>query len=506
MNRPARALLFAAATALAADEPDALRLDGLSPALAEALREARGQARQAAATAEDAEARADAWGRLGMFYQAQHLPFAAERAYDRALAAADRPRWRYLRALVRQERGDHAQAVADYRQAAAGAPDNAAVWIRLGASLLAQGDEREADAALKRAARLRPNAAIVKVALADLAIARGEWPAARKLLEDAWQREPAAGRIAYKLAMLHRRMGDVQEAARWLERRGDGAAPKIDDPWLLQVAELSRSAGFFVKASEWALERGDHDAALAALETALGLAPQDADAQLRYAHALALSGRRERAEKAVRRVLAEGGQSARSWALMAWILRGDAAQANAAEAAARRSLALADEAPTRALAAALAMRAGRYAAAAADYAALASRHPDAARYRFWLAMARLASGDCAALGDLRRALALRGAWGEAHVALARAEALCGEPESALRRARALREAKDDAETRLTLALAELAAGNAARARALADSAPAHPYAALLRRALAGETLPERAFAAGSSWWLPPELE
>ena len=502
-------LVLALAASAAAGPPaeSPVRLEGLSPALAEALRNARAETQRQAAVA-DAAARAAAWGRLGMFYHAQHLSYAAEDAYGRALAAVDQPRWRYLRAIVLEERGELEQAVADYRRVASADPDNIAAWYRLGAGLLLKGDVAGAEAALAQADQRLPDSALVLATLADVAVAREQWPAARELLERAWALEPDAGQLAYKLAMLHRRLGDAEAAREWLARRdGDNAAPKIDDPLLLEVAQMSRSARFFVKAGQWALARGDHEGAVQALEQAVALAPDDEDIGLTFAHVLGVAGRGERGLREVGRVLERAAESARGWYLRAWLLRTstDDARRQRALAAARRSLALAEDERTRTLAAALSMREGRFAEAAADYERLAAAHPDEAYYPYWLALARLGKGDCRARSALARALHLQAKWGEAHLVRARADALCGDREAARRRATALLEVRNDADTRLTLALVELASGHADKAKALASAELPHPDAAMVLNALDGDTLPQAPFAAESAWWLPPEV-
>lgn len=505
------ASLLALAAAVAPHVPAGefpLRLEGLSPALAEALREAHADAQRQAATLTDADSRAGAWGRLGMFYHAQHLAHAAEQAYSRALAEADQARWRYLRAIVLQERGENEQAVADYRRVAAADSDNVAAWYRLGAGLLLQGDYAGAEQALANADRKAPNSAIVLVALADLAAAREQWTTVRQLLERAWALESDAGQIAYKLAMVHRRLGNIEEARDYLARRGsDNAAPKIHDPLLLQVAQLSRSARFFVKAGQWALERDDHAGAVEALETAAALAPDDIDIRLTLVHMLGIAGRGERGLREVRHALAIAPESGRGWYLLAWLLRNsvDSARQQEAHDAVRRSLSLKEDAKTRALSAALSMRGRRFAEAAADYKLLAAQHPNEARYRYWLAMARLGAGDCQARSALEQALRLRAQWGEAHLLLARADALCGDLQAARQRALGLLKAKDDADTRLTLALVELASGRGGEARTLATAELPHPDAAMLLRALAQGTLPRTPFADQSAWWLPPEI-
>ena len=508
-------LLLAALAAGAAAEPAPPRqLDDLPAALARTLRDAHAAAERQAGEPAEAAARAHAWGSLGMLYHAHRLRHLAEEAYHRALAAVDHPRWRYLRAVVRSERGEIARGVADFRRVVDAQPGNMAAWYRLGVGLFLTGDLAAADAALGRARQLAPESALVLAALADVAAARGDAGAALELLERAWKLEPEAGQLAYKLAMAHRARGDVEAARRWLDRRPDNSlAPKIDDPLLLEVARMSRSARFHENAANWALARDDRHGALKALQRAVALAPEDVRLGLRLASVLASVGEAEAAIEAVRRLLAVDADSAPGWYLLAWLLRTAAAPEDrqAALSAVQRALALRDDAQARRLAAALLMRTGHFAEAAAHYAVLAQRQPSQAAFHYWLGLARLGAGDCRARQPLAQALQLREGWGEAHLVLARADALCGHAEAAERRAQALHRARDDADTRLTRAFAALASGRASEAERLAAAELPHPDAALLLAAInapadqGAPALPEQPFAPESEWWLPGEV-
>ena len=484
-----------------------MRLEGLSPALAQALRAAQAETERQVAASTDPAERADAWGRLGMFYHAQHLSYAAEAAYDQALAESEQPKLRYLRAIVLEERGEVGRAVADYRRVVATVPETMTPWYRLGAGLLLTGDYAGARAALTRADALAPDSAVILAALADVAVAQEQWPIALDRLQRAFALAPEAGQLAYKIAMIHRRLGATAEMRTWLARRGDGnVSPKVDDPWLLEVAQMSRSARFYIKAGEWAFARGDHQGAIDALRTAVDLAPTDVDVGLTYAHMLGIGGRSEQAISEVRRVLSAEPASARGWYLLSWLSRGDDTAGREALRAARQSLALADDQRTRALAAALALRERLYDEAATDYERLAAAHPTEAYYRYWLALAMLGKGDCEAREALAQGLELRGNWGEAHLLLARADAICGNPEAARQRAHALVAARDDADTRLTLAFAELAAGNLGKARELATAEMPHPDAEMVLAALAAKRSLAMPFAPSSQRWLPREVQ
>lgn len=442
------------------------------PHLAHAAQEAGARARAALAAAADAPARAEAWGELAMFHHGQQELAEAERLYGSALAelpagARARARWLYLRAVVRRDRGDVDGAIADYRALLAVDSRHFLASYRLGAALIDGGDPAAAAEALRAALALEPDSAAVHAALADAAIDLGDWAAARDHAERAWAIEPAATALAYKLALVHRHLGDRAGAERWLERRGD-VAPAIDDPDLLAVAAQSLNARFYLEAAALAERRGEVREALSAFDTAVRLAPADPAIGIARARALDRAGMADDALLEIRRVAALAPERA------------------------------------RALRASLAMRAGRHAEAAAAYAALALGDGSAAEHPYWQAMALLADGDCrAARAPLARALALRPNAGEAHLVAARAEALCGDAGSARERAEVLRRVRDDADTRLTVAFAALAAGDAAAARRLAAAESPHPDADMLLAAIDAGRAPARPFAPASDWWRPP---
>ena len=484
------------------------QLADLPPALAAAMRDARAEAERLAAELPDAAARGDAWGNLGMLYHAHRLRYLAQDAYQRAVAEAQASRWRYLHGIALSELGEIERAAADFRAVTRVTPDSMPAWYRLGVALLLTGDVTGARSALEKALALNEKSALVLAALADVATARADHRAALALLTRAWDLEPEAGQLAYKLAMAQRAVGDSAAASAWLARQPDNSfAPKIDDPLLLEVAQMSRSARFYEIAADWALGRGDLEAAINALRAASGLAPDDVGVALRLATALGDAGRRDEAVVEVRRALAVDPDSARAWHRLAWLLRRPETDADreVAEEAIARSLALEPDVGARALAAAFAMRDRRFGAALEHYRQLVLTRPDDAYGHYWLGMAQLGEGDCAASEAFAEALRLRPNWGEAHVSTARADALCGRGEEAHRRAVTLHEIKADTDTRITLALAEIAIGRPEHGHRLAAPELPAPDAVLVVEAVASGRPPASAFAVGSDWWLPPEV-
>lgn len=510
-NGTARLLIAVAATASgptpAAAAPAATAASGVEAAVAARLETAARELAERLPQLSSGAARAEAIGELAMLYHAQALLPEAIAAYRRALAAAPALRWHYLLGVALADSGDLAAAAAAYAAAVRLSPTDGLANYRLGTALLLRGDPQAAAAALEQALAAMPDSPAVLAALGDAAAAAGDLATARRHLERAAALAPEAGRVAYRLGVVYRELRQPRDAERWLARRND-IAPALTDPLLLAVGERSLSPRFFLNAGNRAKARGHWGEALAALERAAALAPADVGIALARADALGAVGRVEAALAATEQILALAPGDASAWLLQAFLLhRND--RLPEALAAAERGVALAPERAGRTLLAALRMRARDFRLAVRDYESLAAEFSDRAYFRYWLAMARFGSGDCAG-GRLamNSALALEPNWGEAHIALCRATALCGparEVPAVRRRAEQLRAASDTVDTRLTLAFADLRAGRSATARQAAAAALPHPDARLLLDAIGEEAMPGRPFAPTSPRWLPPEL-
>lgn len=499
----ASGLALFAATSIAAQSSST---EGPESTVTATLRLAEAAVEEELQALEDGGRRATALGELAMLYHAQDRLDDAIRHYQAALREQPAQRWHYLLGVALADCGDVDAAIAHYQRAAASG-DYPLVFYRLGLALLVEGDHKAAQQALQQAQTVLPDSAAVLMARADAASAGGDWKRAATLLEQAAKLEPNAGRIAYRLAMALRQLGDLEAAARWLQRR-NSAAPTIEDPLLLDVAAKSLSVKFFLDAGDRAWQRAEHAEALAAYRNATTLAPNNIKAALALAQALGANGNTAAALVEVRRALTVDSESSRGWYLLAHLLRNGKDIGEALQAA-ERSLQFSEDRAARTLLAALWMRARKFDEAATTYRALASRYPDAAYYRYWLGIAELGHGNCPnARQELASAVRLQANWGQAHIALIRADSICGDAETkqdAQQRAVELLAATESVDTRLTLAFAELALGNYEQARALAETHRSHADATLVLDALSRGTAPSLPFASGSEWWLPPEL-
>ena len=454
---------------------------------------------------EDEAERAEAWGQTGMIYHARHLPDMAVKAYTFAIETLDDPRWRYLRGIAHREQGNLASATTDFRRVTVLDPTYMPAWYRLGAGLLVAGDVEGASKAIKEAETLAPDTALVLMGLSDVASAYGDWQLALKYLERAIELAPEAGQLAYKLAITHRRLGQVSEARRWLDIRGDrNTIPEIDDPWLLLVARLSQSARFYARAGEWALDRGDYQRARDAYQQAVEFDPDSEQLSAAYIYVLSELGQKGDALLEANRYLLRHPESPAVLYGKAWLLRLEMKSLATAIEAAASALIWDDSTKVRTLLAGLLIKSGDLESAEREYRVLSRRQPDQPYYQYWLGIAQIAQGRCEARNHVQAAIGLRPSWGEAHRLLARIDAICGRGRIALERANALLRADDSSEARITVAFAELSMGQVDAARDRAINLLPHPDAQLLISAIDSGNLP-MPYAPGSEAWLPPEV-
>ena len=483
-------------------------LDSLPEDFANDLRTARADVIEQQATEEDPQKRSDAWGNLGMIYHGQQLLDTALDAYRRALAEHEDARWHYLSAVIHLSRGDSETALAYLQQTVLLIPNYTAAWYRIGSAHLLRGEFEAAQEAFLEAQKNSPSAAAILVGLADTSLELGNTEDALDYLQRAWTSSPTAGQIAYKLAQIYQEQGDNEKFEEWMSlTRGVRNPPQIEDPLLVEVASLSRNSRFYKKAADWAIQQGDIPSAILAMQSAVQVEPENTDLSLDYALLLFMAQQPEEAIKEVKGVLERDLESSRGWYRLAWMLRQseDPEQYLEGLVAIRKSLELADDDGARRLSAAMLIGAGRFQEAEDDYGLLVQKDPENAYYHYWLGMVQLARNNCAGVNSIKRALVLKREFGEAHVVLARAEALCGDTEKAMARIEALIGVKDDIDTRLAQAYIHLHAGKMDTVKEIAEAALPHPDAQLLMNALDGNEKPTRLFEFGSPWWIPQEL-
>ena len=499
-------LVMCASTHFASFEDE---VQQLAPELADDLRRARAHTDELLALEQDLTVQAELIGNLAIIYHAQQMLSSAESAYLRALELDEVYAYRYLLSIILLQRGDTDGAVANLEQVVISNPEYVPAWYRIGNIELLRGNVEKAESAFESAQKIYPNSAAILVGLASAKIAKEDWFSAIELLEKAWVYEPNNGQIAYKLVSAYRGNGDDEKAALW-QSSADASvqSPALEDPLLVELAGMSRNARFYAKAADWAFKRGDKDATRDALSQAAQLEPTSLEYSIKYAAFLELVGEADAAAEELKRFLALDTEQASAWFALARLYRTSESGEQYVQGlvAAQRAVELEeDEDLYRTLAAAMSLQANLYPYAQEHYMQLLERNPDNPYYYYWFGVARLAEGHCDGRDALKRAIALRKSWGEAHVATARADAYCGDIQSASTRLDALARAAADKDIQSAQAFVALLSGDVDGARLLAEELLPDPDAQMVLDAIESAENPRRVFADGSSWWIPPEL-
>ena len=487
----------------------AKEIDSLPQAFADDLARTRSEILALEESEAESQTISNAWGELGMIYHGQQLVNAALDAYSRALGRYEDARWHYLSSVVFLGRGETDRALAHLQQTVLLQPEYASAWYRLGNTHLLRGEFDQAREALLEAQDLDANSAAILVSLADVELELGQTEQAMDYLNQAWAASPTSGQIAYKLAQIYQEQGDSVKYQEWLtQTQGVRNPPQIDDPLLVQVAGYSRNSRFFVRAADWAIQQGDIAGAISSMKRATEVDPENTDIALDYALLLFMANQQTTAIEEVKQILARDIESSRGWYRLAWMLRKSEEPEEYLEGlvAIRKSLELDDSAESRRLSAAMFIGSGQWTEAEADYQVLLETDPENAYYLYWLGMVQLAQNNCEGVNWIKRALVVKKDFGEAHLALARAEALCGATDIAVERIEAMLSIKDDIDTRLAQAYIRMHAGNMDQVQEIAEAALPHPDAQLIMNALDANEKPKRLFELGSPWWIPQELQ
>lgn len=249
-------------------------LDGVEPALVEQIQAAR-QLIEDLNHAPAAEL-AEAWGEVGMLYQALELNEAALAAYDKAIQIDWLDgRWPYLSGMIEASLGNSERARQRFLIAMALQPGLASsAWTRIGRLLLDSGQADQALVASERALRLDDQSAAALAVHGEALLDLEQYQPAREALELALEIEPRANRLHYPLAMAWRGLGDTEAMQSELAKSGSiGVTP--DDPVATYLAEHARGSRLHTLRARAAFQAGDHEAALALFERASKAASDD---------------------------------------------------------------------------------------------------------------------------------------------------------------------------------------------------------------------------------------
>ena len=244
-------------------------------------------------------------GTLGLVYEANGLHAAAEKCFEHASRLDPKePLWRYHRSISLREIGRTDEADVLLGASAAELGDVPGVQHRLGLALLDSGDLAGALAAFRRAQAGNPDQPEVLVGIAAVHLAREDPAAAVPLLERALAADPGYKQAHYLLGLAFRGLSRESEAADQLALGVDAQTRLLDDPLSAELGTyLVNSVGQFAQASQL-FASGQYAASLALCERILRKDPDDKNVLIKAGAAAVELARYDRALELLGRALA----------------------------------------------------------------------------------------------------------------------------------------------------------------------------------------------------------
>jgi tetratricopeptide (TPR) repeat protein len=318
-------------------------LSAMEEVAGRALAEAREELDRKLAEGASGASLGDAFGELGVLYQAYGLRDAAVVAYRNALVVAPESfSWAYYLGIAEQQRGNLGAAATALSRALELRPGDGAA--RLGEVQLAQGSS---DAAFDTFPQ--PMASPGAEAAAHYGRARALESLGREAeavveLRKALDLQPRAGRVRHALGLALRRTAALDEAQEHLAEGGDGEV-SYPDPLYREMVLRAEGPSAAVRLAVALAQDGHLEAAVDRYRLALKLDPDSQAARQGLASVLARQGDLEGAAREYRRALAGDPDSLETRLRLALVLeaRGRSAPAAAAEAVAELRRVLAED-------------------------------------------------------------------------------------------------------------------------------------------------------------------
>jgi tetratricopeptide (TPR) repeat protein len=430
------------------------------------IEESRDSVEQTVATAGTA-LQSQAWGQYGEVLQAHGLDQPARQAYLNAHHLDPvRLDWIYLIGTVDISEGRLAEGIEWLDRVLAADSTDSPALIRRGRAHLELGQAARADEDFNRALLLNPDSPAALAGAGRVALEQGRFDDAERLLSRALDLSPAANALYQPLGMALRGQGNADAARSALAQAGE-VDPPFPDPLIERVRERSRSPQFYLELALAQAESGELGAAQQLLATALSLAPNDELIIENYGDVSARLGAFGEARAAFE-ALAEMRPDDPAVVFRLAQVNELGGALDAAERGYRRVITLNPGFGGAQEALAFITLARRdFEAAAREFARLADVAPadDAARLRYWQALAELGAGQCA-LGGARLEGLHRGASNadpEVMAAIARVRSSCGSAdraaiEEAFTWAETIYQQTPNLETAATLAMVYAALG------------------------------------------------
>jgi superkiller protein 3 len=247
----------------------------------------------------------DAWGDLGMVFQAHALYPEAIACYRRAMELSARDfRWPYLAALA-QQKIEMAGALDYFAAAERLLPESPAFHVSHGNALFQLGELDRALAQYERALEIDPSSTHALYGLGQVELARGETTAALEHLRTAADLAPHHGEVQGLLAQVHHRLGNAEDARlAELRARAFPEATRAPDPVTEAMEAEAATSRSFTDRGLALTRQGRFDEAEAAFRRVLEIRPGNALDHVNLGGALARQGKLDEAVAAYREAVA----------------------------------------------------------------------------------------------------------------------------------------------------------------------------------------------------------
>lgn len=225
---------------------------------------------------DDPGRKAEAYGRLGMIYQAYRFSHAALTCYHNA-HYYDRqdPRWVYLSGLLHRELGDHSKAIDALRLTIELESENAAAMVALGELEFMTNNLERAQSLFQMALDREAEQTAALIGMGKVFHAQKEYQKALDQFKRALDREPEATIVHYLIALAYRGLGETAKAEEAMAKRGEGL-PVLADPLLAEIESLRNDAEAMRRKGFQAARNGRYGEALEYYRQALKSEPDDA--------------------------------------------------------------------------------------------------------------------------------------------------------------------------------------------------------------------------------------
>ena len=233
---------------------------------------------------------AEAYGRLGAYYHVYNIRTGAEAGYLNAIRLDPAAyRWHHLLAYLAYSSGRYDEAMSLFAEARHVDPNNGALDLYEGDTLLGLNRVAEAEPLLRKAMARPELEASAAFRLGQIELQRRNFDEAIRLFELALDKDPAGDAAYFPLAQALRGAGRMEEAKAALAKRGKEAT-HIGDPIVEQLNSLDQGSRPLYVSGLAAARQGDYGAAAEAFGKGLENDRDNYRARATYARALYLSG------------------------------------------------------------------------------------------------------------------------------------------------------------------------------------------------------------------------